>query len=154
MSARFGRAAAAALLSLALLAPAAAAAAEPQTSLPDIEDEVMCPICGTVLELSDSPQAERERELIRGLIAQGKSKDEVKDALVAEYGRDVLATPDSSGFDLTAWVVPALGIALGVAGVGLAIARLARRSDDGSPGPEIEPADTARLDRDMSSYDL
>ena len=79
-----------ALVALALAAPVAAAAAAP--SLPDIEDEVMCPICGTTLELSDSPQAERERELIRGLIAEGRSKDEIKDALVAEFGSAVLAT--------------------------------------------------------------
>lgn len=147
-------AAVAALLALAALAPAAASAAE-QATLPDIEDEVMCPICGTTLELSDSPQAERERELIRSLIAQGMSKDEIKDALVAEYGEDVLAAPDSEGFDLTAWVIPALGIGLGVAGVGLAIARLARRRDgDSNGGPAIDPGEAARLDRDMSSYDL
>lgn len=149
--------AAAALTTLALGGGAAglASAAEPQTDLADIEDEVMCPICGTTLELSDSPQAERERELIRSLIADGASKQEVKDALVAEYGEDVLAVPDSSGFDLSAWVVPALGIGLGAAGIGLAIARLARRRDgDGDPGPALEPEQDARIDREMRSYDL
>jgi cytochrome c-type biogenesis protein CcmH len=139
------------IVALALLVPAAAVAQ--QASLPDIEDEVMCPICGTTLELSDSPQAERERELIRGLIAEGQSKDEIKDALVAEYGEDVLAVPDSDGFDLTAWVVPALGIALAAGAVGLAIARLGRRREDGG-GSGLGAEDDARLDRDMSSYDL
>ena len=146
-------AAVAALLALAALAPAAASAAE-QATLPDIEDEVMCPICGTTLELSDSPQAERERELIRSLIAQGMSKDEIKDALVAEYGEDVLAVPDSDGFDLTAWVVPALGIGIAAAAVGFAIARLSRRRDGGEDGQDLEAGDAARLERDMSSYDL
>lgn len=154
MSARLPHTAAALILAVALLAPPGAGAAEAQATLPDIEDEVMCPICGTTLELSESPQADRERELIRGLIAEGDSKDEIKDALVLEYGDDVLAVPDSDGFDLTAWIVPALGIALGIAGVGLAIARLARRRDDGPAGPEIEPGEAARLERDMSSYDL
>ena len=40
----------------------------------------MCPICGTLLNLSHAPAAERERVYIRKLIAQGKSKDEIKDA--------------------------------------------------------------------------
>ena len=71
--------------------------AEPKTSLSDIEDEVMCPICGTSLQLSQSPQAERERAFIQDLIGQGATKDEVKDALVAEYGPEVLATPDTEG---------------------------------------------------------
>ena len=143
---------AAAIAALALLAPAAAGAQ--QATLPDIEDEVMCPICGTTLELSDSPQAERERELIRGLIAEGRSKDEIKDALVAEYGEDVLAVPDSDGFDLTAWVIPALGIGIAAAAVGFAIARLGRRRDGGEGSGELEPDEAARLERDMSSYDL
>jgi len=141
-----------AALALALALPGAAAAQE--ASLPDIEDEVMCPICGTTLELSDSPQAEREREFIRLQIEQGRSKEEIKDALVVEYGEDVLAVPDSDGFDLTAWVVPALGILLAVVGVGLAIARLARRRDRDDAGPAIEPEQDARIDRDMKSYDL
>jgi cytochrome c-type biogenesis protein CcmH len=140
------------LIALALLAPAAASAQ--QASLPDIEDEVMCPICGTTLELSDSPQAERQRELIRGWIDDGMSKEEIKDALVAEYGPDVLALPESDGFDLTAWVIPALGIGIAAAAIGLAIYRLGRRRDRDRGGDELEPADSARLDRDMSSYDL
>jgi len=139
---------------LLLLGPAAAGAADPQTNLPDVEDEVMCPICGTLLELSDSPQAERERQFIRDQIDQGRSKDQIKDALVAQYGDDVLATPDSGGFDLTAWIVPALGILLGVLGVGWAILKLARRRASGEAAPEIDPAEASRLERDMSSYDL
>jgi cytochrome c-type biogenesis protein CcmH/NrfF len=146
------RAALAALAALALALPGAAAAQE--ASLTDIEDEVMCPICGTTLELSESPQAEREREFIRLRIEQGQSKEEIKDALVAEYGEDVLAVPDADGFDLTAWVVPALGIGLAALGVGLAIARLARRRDRDDAGPALEPEQDARIDRDMKSYDL
>lgn len=145
------RASLAALAALALALPASAAAQD--ASLTDIEDEVMCPICGTTLELSESPQAEREREFIRLRIEQGQNKEEIKDALVAEYGEDVLAVPDSDGFDLTAWVVPALGIGLAALGVGLAIARLARRRDR-DDGPAIEPEQDARIDRDMKSYDL
>ncbi|MGZ5336216.1 MAG: cytochrome c-type biogenesis protein, partial [Solirubrobacterales bacterium] len=74
---------AAAIAAVVLLAPAASAQ---EASLTDIEDEVMCPICGTLLELSEAPQAERQRDLIRRLIAQGRSKEEIKEALVAEYG--------------------------------------------------------------------
>ncbi len=139
-----------AALVASLLVATPAPAAEPQASLPDIEDEVMCPICGTTLELSDSPQAERERELIRGLIVEGRSKDEIKDALVAEYGDEVLASPEKSGFDLSAWVVPALGIALGATAVGLAMVRMSKR-DPPSGGDAIDAADAARLEKDMSS---
>ena len=144
----------AALAALVLALPAGAAAQDPQASLADIEDEVMCPICGTTLELSASPQADRQREFIRGQIGQGRSKDEIKDALVAESGEDVLAVPDSEGFDLTAWVVQILGIALAVGGVGLAIARFSRRHEDGGAEPALAPEQDARIDREMSKLDL
>jgi cytochrome c-type biogenesis protein CcmH len=132
-----------------------AAAQEPRASLPDIEDEVMCTICGTLLEESQSPQADRERALIRELIDQGKDKDQIKDALVAEYGPRVLATPSGHGFDLLAWLVPGLGILLVVVAGGFALAHQRKRARGTAPRePELEQADLNRLDRDMSSYDL
>jgi cytochrome c-type biogenesis protein CcmH len=143
------------LSALALL-PAAASAqsAEPRASLPDIEDEVMCPVCGTTLELAESaPQAERERELIRRLIDQGLTKEQIKDELVAEYGEDVLAVPESEGFDIANWLVPAAGlaIALGALGFGAAALRRRRAPAEGRP---LSGADADRLDADLKRYDL
>src|SRR3954453_5766439 len=103
-------------IGLVLTAAAAPASAQaPGASLTDVEDEVMCTICGTVLEESQSPQADRERALIRTLIAQGKDKDQIKHALVAQYGSRVLATPSGHGFDLLAWLVPGMGLAIAAA---------------------------------------
>jgi cytochrome c-type biogenesis protein CcmH/NrfF len=126
-----------------------------RASLPDLEDEVMCPICGTTLQLSNSPQAERERALIRSLIAQGKTKQQIKDDLVAEYGRDVLAVPDDKGFDLTAWLVPLVAFAIALVGIGLALRRWrrsARREPAAGEPPSGEQAE--RLDADLAEYDL
>ena len=151
MRARRGPLALAALVAclLALLAPAASGAA--RASLPDIEDEVMCTICGTLLAESDSPQADRERALIRGLIAEGQTKGQIKDALVAQYGSQVLATPSGHGFDLLAWLVPGIAIAAALGGIGWFALR--RRPERPSAKP-IEASDAARLDEDMSRYDL
>ena len=131
-----------------------AAAQEPQASLPDIEDEVMCTICGTLLAESQSPQADRERALIRTLIAQGKDKDQIKDQLVAEYGPRVLATPTGHGFDLLAWLVPGFGIAIALAAIGFMLARQRRTRTPGvGSGPDLDASDLSRLERDMKSYD-
>ena len=143
------------VLLLALLLPATASAqATPQANLPDIEDEVMCIICGTPLEQSASPQADRERALIRKLIAEGKNKDEIKDALVAQYGSEVLATPSGKGFDLFAWIVPGLLIGAALVALIYLALRLQRRSRPAGTAPTIEPADSSRLDEDMRRYDL
>lgn len=144
----------------ALLAPGAAlaqgpdpVAPEPRTNLADIEDEVICLVCGTTLELAENaPQAERVREQIRGLIADGLTKDEIKDELVAEYGENVLSTPDTKGFDLTAWVLP--GLAMVLAGIGIAFGLLRNRAREPGPAPSRPSAeDNARLDRDLTSFD-
>jgi cytochrome c-type biogenesis protein CcmH len=132
---------------------ATAAAQEPRASLPDVEDEVMCPICGTLLEESQSPQAERERELIRRLIDEGKDKEQIKDELVAEYGSNVLATPSGSGFDLVAWLVPGLAIALAAAGIGFLAVRSVRRRSAPAAAPSLSAPDASRLEEDMSRYD-
>ena len=145
-----------ALTFVALVSPAAASANPgPQASLPDIEDEVMCPICGTLLELSESPQANRERVFIRRLIAEGRSKQEIKDALVAQYGRSVLATPEGSGFDLTAYLVPIAAFVLAAIAVALGVRRWrksGRRSEPDPVAPSGEEAE--RLDADLARYDL
>lgn len=141
------------LVALAAGSPAALAA-EPQTSLPEIEDEVMCTVCGTTLELSDSPQAERERALIRRLIDRGLSKEEIKDELVVEYGPDVLAVPEDEGFDLAAWLVPIAGLLLALAAiVGYLLGRHRREPPQAHPR-ELDAAERQRLSEDMSRYEL
>jgi cytochrome c-type biogenesis protein CcmH len=152
-SATLGRLAAIpALVALFTLAPAASAVT-PQANLPDIEDEVMCTICGTLLEESQSPQADRERALIRKLIDEGQSKDQIKNALVAQYGPRVLATPSGHGIDLAAWIVPGLLIAVAILGLILGAARLARRPRRGDDAEPLDPDDAARLERDLASHD-
>jgi len=152
-----GRLLAAAVLTAVLLPPAALAA--PQASITDIEDEVMCPICGTLLELAESPQAQRERALVRRLIAAGKTKAEIKDALVAEYGPEALALPRGSGFDLTAYLVPAIAFIAALAGLTLGVRRWRRAapaSPSEAPPPAAEPpsGDAERLEADLARYDL
>ncbi len=151
------RAAAGLLVALAAM-PTLTSAAQPRVSLSDIEGEVMCPICGTLLELADSPQAEREKAFVAGLIAKGKTRAQIKDALVAQYGPEVLALPKASGFDLSAYLVPVIGFA--VAAVALAIGVLRWRRRGGTPDPDLPTPrgptgeDAERLEADLARYDL
>ena len=147
------------LAGAALAAPATAAAAAPQTSLSEISGEVMCPVCGTLLELAESPQAQREKVFVERLVDEGKSKQQIKDTLVAEYGDEGLALPQGSGFSLSAYVVPI--VAFVVAAIALALGILKWRRSAGTPpeggapaaaGPS--PEDSERLDADLARYDL
>jgi cytochrome c-type biogenesis protein CcmH len=146
----------AALVALAAL-PATAAAACPKTTLGDVEDEVMCPVCGTPLELAtEAPEAQRERALIQRLIDRCRSKAQIKRALAAQFGDAVLATPEGKGFDLTAYLVPALGVALAAVAIALAAVRWRRHRAAARPPATPTPAASAsdRLESDLERYEL
>ena len=150
-----------AAIALAALPAAAAAQSCPKTSVADVEDEVMCPVCGTPLAVaSEAPQAERERAFIQRLVDDCRSKDEVKQALVAEFGDRVLALPgdqgDDSLGDVLVYVVPALGILLAAGGVAFAVVRWRRRGGGpgGRRGTAVAGADGSRLEDDMERYEL
>jgi cytochrome c-type biogenesis protein CcmH/NrfF len=154
------------VLSALLLAPVATAGANPpqRASLSNLENEVMCLVCGTTLAVSDSPQADRERAFIRALIAQGETESQIKKALVAQYGQRVLATPSDSGFDLAAWIVPGLAVILAAIGIAFAVVRWRRGRPAGqtrplpttasAAGPPTANGDGARLTSDLERYDL
>lgn len=156
------RAFAAALLAvLALLAAAAPAVAACQkTSLAEIDDEVMCPICGTPLGAAGGPQAEDEREFIRRLVDQCKSKEEIKAALVAEYGETVLALPKREGFNTAIYVVPAVALALAAVLLAATARRWRRELPPAAAGGEApggagpDDAGDAELRSDMDKYEL
>jgi cytochrome c-type biogenesis protein CcmH len=124
-----------ALVALAF-APAGAAATSCPT-LSELEPQLVCPSCGTTLDLSNAPIAHRMRAFIRERIAVCDSEDEIKAQLVAKFGSGVLAEPPRRGFDLLAWLIP-IGAALAAAAaVGAAAWRWSHRR--AAPGEEARP---------------
>jgi cytochrome c-type biogenesis protein CcmH len=150
----------AALLLVAASVAGPASAAPQRASLPDIEDEVMCPTCGVPLALAFSPQAERERDFIRSEIERGRTKAEIKDALVEEFGSQVLALPDpgDSSFNWAAYLVPAAVVLIAAGVIAVALrrwrARTARAVEDGPAPSDLSAAESARLEQDLTRYDL
>ncbi len=141
-------------LALALVLAPSSAAAEGPASLPDIEDEVMCLQCGTALNVSTAPVADRQREFIRRRIDRGQTKEQIKQALVAEFGPAVLAVPEDDGFSIAAWLVPALLVAGGIAGVVLTARRWRGAGTAGAvPAPRLSADDDRRLDAELAAFD-
>ena len=147
-------------LVVALLAPAGAAAAEPQFRMSDIESELMCPTCQSRLDMSHSPAADRIRTFIEEKRQLGWTEQEVKDALVADFGPAVLAAPPAEGFGLVAWLVPLVAVAGGLAAVVGAVALWRRRSPPvaaagagTSTGAVVDPALDARIDAALADLD-
>jgi len=155
-----------ALLLAAFAGPASAAAApqpQPQTTLPAMEQQVMCVVCRTPLAVANGPQADAERRQIRLLIAQGKSEQQIKDALVAQYGDRVLALPKNDGFNVAVYLVPLLAVAFGLLLLAVSLPRWRRRarareagwtgSGQAASGPTPSTEDLRRLDEELAQRD-
>jgi cytochrome c-type biogenesis protein CcmH len=137
----------------ALLAAPTAYASELHPNLSELEGEVMCPVCGTTLDQSNSPAAEQIKRVIVRRIAAGDTKSEIKNGLVAEYGEAILAAPRRKGFGLLAWWVPIVGILGAAALVGFGAWRWSRSREREPDGPRLDPALERRLDDELSRWD-
>jgi cytochrome c-type biogenesis protein CcmH/NrfF len=140
-------------LALAAAAPAALAA-EPKTSLPDVEDEVMCVTCNVALNIAESPQADAQRAEIRRLVDRGLTKDQIKARLVEQYGEDVLALPEDDGVGVAAYAVPIAILLAMIAAAALVLPRWRRtRAAPAAAGPAVSDAELRRLDDDLARYE-
>ena len=138
------------LIALTVVSPAFGKAA----NFADVEDEVMCVSCNVALNVAESPQADAERRYIRQLIAKGDDKEQVKRALVAVYGDNVLALPKSEGINWAAYLVPIALVATLAIALGFGLRRWRRREPvNVVQEPELSDADAARLDADLALYD-
>jgi cytochrome c-type biogenesis protein CcmH/NrfF len=146
------------LASLLALAAPPASAAQPQTTLSAMEQQVMCVVCRTPLSVANGPQADAERRQIRELIADGRSEQQIKDVLVAQYGERVLALPRDDGFNLAVYLVPIAAVALALALLALTLPRWRRdaRARAAAPAvaaPALSAEDAQRLDEDLARHE-
>ena len=147
-----------ALVTAGPLGPVTATATErPQASLTDIENDVMCVSCREPLAVAQSPQANAERDYIRLLIAQGLTKQQIEQNLVAQYGAAVLGKPPASGFNLSVYILPPAILAAGAAILAIALPRWRRRTraaPAASPASArpLDPAEADRLERELSEF--
>ena len=131
-----------------------AAACDRHPSQAKLEGEIMCPVCGTTLDQSESPAAQQIKRVISHDIAAGKSECRIKDELVANYGDSILAAPRRSGFGLLAWWIPLGGILVAAMVVGVAAWRWSRaRESATAPAGAVDPALERRLDDELRRYD-
>ena len=139
----------------ALLAAPVARASEQHPTQAELEGEVMCPVCGTTLDQSDSPAARQIERFIKRRIAAGDSEQQIKDALVANYGDAILASPPHHGFGLLAWWVPLGGIVLAAGLLGWGIWRWShtREPAPATAGAPLDPALDRRLDEELQRFD-
>jgi cytochrome c-type biogenesis protein CcmH len=118
-----------------------------------LERELKCPTCNVPLDVSTASSAQRMKDYIRQRADEGWSEQRIKDSLVAQFGRSVLATPPKEGFDLVAWVVPGLAVAGGLIAVPFLIRAWGRRGAKPAPaGADASPEERERLQRELDRF--
>jgi cytochrome c-type biogenesis protein CcmH len=138
---------------LGLLVLAGSSAAAPPKAA-DLESELVCPVCETTLDQSNAPIAQRMKAFIRARIAAGDSEDEIKDALVAQFGTEVLAKPPGGGFGLLAWLLPLAALVGGAVAVAVLIRTWSRRRPPPEPEEErLDPQLERLVDDELARFD-
>ena len=127
--------------------------ASTKLTVADLEGEVMCPVCNTTLDQSSSPAARQIKNFIAERIQAGDSKGQIKDRLVAVYGKQILAAPPKEGFDLLAWILPFVGLVGGALVLGLLAWRWSRGREPRAPTPALSPALERRVDEELARFD-
>jgi cytochrome c-type biogenesis protein CcmH len=137
----------------ALLAVPVARASEQHPTQAELEGEVMCPVCGTTLDQSDSPAAQQIKRVIARAIAAGETKSQIKRRLVSEYGDAILAAPPHHGFGLLAWWLPIVGIVVAALVVGVGAWRWSRAREPATRLSPLDPALERRLDDELRRFE-
>jgi cytochrome c-type biogenesis protein CcmH len=108
-----------------------------------VAKQLYCPVCeSTPLDVCPTEACRQWRELIRSMLADGKSEAEIKQYFVEHYGARVLAEPPNR---LVSYLVPAVAILLGA----ILLARgfqMWLKPSDPKPEPEKTESDNTPVD--------
>ena len=127
-----------------------------------VEDQLMAPCCfGGTVATHHSPIADKIRQEVRALVAQGVTEQQILDQYLDVYGERILAQPVAGGFNLLAYWMPAVGLLCGTA---LVVFWMRRHrgprleADRGSPRQTHEPDDPNgrlrhRLEEELAAFD-
>jgi cytochrome c-type biogenesis protein CcmH len=136
---------------------ATAGTATAKTSYLSAVDDFMCVVCHEPLSVSQSPEAFQERQYIRQLIAQGKTRKEIQNDMVEQYGPAVLARPPANGVNLLVYIIPPVVLIVGIIVLAVFLPRWRRRARESGPSPgQAKPtlgdADAKRLNEDLGRF--
>ncbi len=151
-------------LIVAISFPVGANAAEPKTTVEDVNAAIMSPVCpGKILSACPSAEGAQLRELVRRKVEAGETLAQIVQYFVDVYGPEVLPAPPPKGFNLAAWLMPFMALFAGL-GVVLVlvkawtssaarkkrerISRQANAPSSGGPGDDLEN----RLQRELEEF--
>ncbi len=116
--------------------------------------------CGKMLNVCDMESAKQMKVLIGKMIDQGQDRKQILSYFVEQYGESVLAAPTKRGFNLTAWVIPFIAIAVAIGVVYYILSKSVlkgktrkKRGKKTHPTPE-EDKYTKKLKKELKEFDF
>lgn len=123
----------------------------PEERVRNIAATIKCPTCRSQSVADSGAAAARAiRAEITKRVSDGESPDEIRAAVAATYGEDVLLTPSRSGAEGIVWMLPVVALVLGLAGVGAAFARWRREPSGSASEADRELVAKALVEHDAS----
>ena len=103
----------------------------------ELTSRMRCPVCqGLSVAASSSPSALAMSAKAEALLAQGYDGEQVLSYFESSYGEFIRLEPRAEGYNLLVWILPALGLAIGLVLVWLRLRRGEGRSSAAAPVEE------------------
>lgn len=133
---------------------AASMAVELHPEASDAISKLRSPFCkGFMLEVCTSGDAEELRDSLQAGALAGLSADSLVEWMIASYGEEYRALPETSGAGLLAWLVPPLALLLGLSLVVVALRRLKGPVPAGVETDAITEDERGRLDAALAQLE-
>ena len=117
----------------------------------EIESELKCPVCRSQsVRTSRSFMAEDMSRQVRRMVAEGNSKEEIREYFVSRYGDYIILAPRKEGFAWTVWLLP-FALVLGGAATIFALTRRwkSRPPPTAPAAPQSQSTWMKRLEREL-----
>lgn len=117
--------------------------------------EIWCPLCsGVRLDACELKACDQMKEVIALKLAEGEDTESIKAYFVEQYGPQVMGEPPRRGFNLLAWILPALAVAVGGFVFWRTTQRMMRRPAPQRDGPTVVRTVTTPDDDDEYAQKL
>ena len=140
-----------------MITGSAGAAARGYPGFYSVVNQFMCVECHEPLNQVNSPEALSEKATLRRLVKQHLTLGQIKSAMVAQYGEQVLGRPPASGFNLTVYILPPAVFFGGLALLAYTLPKWRERSRRAAAtrlpsAAPLESDDARRLDDELGHF--
>jgi len=106
----------------------------------EIENNLIAPCCWSQpVSQHYSAEAEKIRNEISAMVAAGKSREEILDHFVSQYGERILATPRPKGFNILVYILPGGALIAGTCLLLIVLRKMRSPMPASGPAPPPEP---------------